>query len=144
MPRRYTYLVGLFAPFGCFAMWGGSCWRFGTCWPHMQRWNSLLERSRTCELLFYLLIGLNCGDYYFDPSFTTRYTTGRLKSTFLFMEFAFWISAVNLFRTAWTIKYPFLVFLIVWCTLSWFVGSDSVKRHSLVRTEDPFILKAVL
>jgi len=96
--------------FWMFRSVGGSWWRFGTCWPHMQGWNSLLERSRTCELLFYSLIGLNCGDYYFDPLFTTRYTTCRLKWTFLFMEFAFWISAVGLFRTAWTIKYPFRVF----------------------------------
>jgi len=96
--------------FWMFRSVGGSWWRFGTCWPHMQGSNRLLERSQACELLFYSLTGLNYGDYYFDPSFTTRYTTCRLKSTFLFMEFAFWISAVNLFGTAWTIKYPFRVF----------------------------------
>jgi hypothetical protein len=126
---------------------GGGWWRFKTCWPHMQGWNILFERCRTCELLCYSLIGLNCGDYYFDPSFTSRYTTCRLKSIFfLFMEFSFWISAVNVFRTAWTMKYPFRVFfycVVYSVTIRGF--SDSVKAdiHWLVRTEDPFILNAI-
>lgn len=66
----------------------------------------------------------------FNPDFACSSSPNtELKSTtFLFIEFAFWISAVNLFRTAWTIKYPF--FLIVWCTLSQMIlGLDSFSEE---------------